>query len=399
MILECRELFPVLVCLKVKTNIKHGGVMKKFLIPVAVSILVLANFSMARTKLVALPERADTVIRLDNPFYTLVEEERVLALQKGTNQVDFSWTGVSIDPDSIRIKIISHPDEVKLISVSYPPGENACIWQIYSPSPYEEKIRISYLLKNIDRLITYKAIANKDETKINLQSFLILRNFSGEDFQLAKILLDYGETYEKSVSHEETRQMLLVTKSSVPIEKKFTFDARKLPWDPEKVMGNVGIPVTYEIKNDKNSGLGEFVLWDGKARIFQDDGKRTTIFLGEDNVSFTPVGEKCSLYVGDSRDIVVTQRKIKEAKINVRKNDSNAVILYDTDEIIKVDIENFKDMPATLTLIQEIPGEWDMEETNHSYEKEDANTLKFNIQLAPKAKQTVTFHYHRRNVR
>ncbi|HOK80855.1 MAG TPA: hypothetical protein PK354_08390, partial [bacterium] len=124
--------------------------MKKFLILVAVAVLMLTNLSIARTKLVALPERAETVIRLDNPLYTLVEEERVLALQKGTNQVDFSWTGVSIDPDSIRIKILSHPDEVNLISVSYPPGENACIWQMYSPSPYEEKIRISYLLKNID---------------------------------------------------------------------------------------------------------------------------------------------------------------------------------------------------------------------------------------------------------
>jgi len=373
---------------------------KKILIFTAIAgIFLSASISIARTKLVALPERADVVIRLDNPNYTLVEEERILTLQKGTNQVDFSWTGVSIDPDSIRVKIISHPEEVKVISVSYPPEENSLVWQIYSPQPYEEKIRISYLLKNIDRLITYKAIANKDETNVNLQSFLILRNFSGEDFSMAKILLDYGETFEKSVSHEETKQMLLFTKQNIQIEKKLTFDARKLPWDPEKVTGNVGIPVTYEIKNEKKSGLGDFALWGGKARVFQDDGKGSTIFLGEDNASFTPPGEKCSLYIGDSRDIVVTQRKIKEIKINIRKNADNQIILYDTDEIIKAEIENFKDAPVMLTLIQNIPGEWDMEETSHQYEKEDANTLKFNVNLKPKAKETVTFHYHRRNVR
>jgi len=381
-------------------RLNKGGIVKKILIFTAIAgIFLSASISIARTKLVALPERADVVIRLDNPNYTLVEEERILTLQKGTNQVDFSWTGVSIDPDSIRVKIISHPEEVKVISVSYPPEENSLVWQIYSPQPYEEKIRISYLLKNIDRLITYKAIANKDETNVILQSFLILRNFSGEDFSMAKILLDYGETFEKSVSHEETKQMLLFTKQNIQIEKKLTFDARKLPWDPEKVTGNVGIPVTYEIKNEKKSGLGDFALWGGKARVFQDDGKGSTIFLGEDNASFTPPGEKCSLYIGDSRDIVVTQRKIKEIKINIRKNADNQIILYDTDEIIKAEIENFKDAPVMLTLIQNIPGEWDMEETSHQYEKEDANTLKFNVNLKPKAKETVTFHYHRRNVR
>jgi len=381
-------------------RLNKGGIVKKILIFTAIAgIFLSASISIARTKLVALPERADVVIRLDNPNYTLVEEERILTLQKGTNQVDFSWTGVSIDPDSIRVKIISHPEEVKVISVSYPPEENSLVWQIYSPQPYEEKIRISYLLKNIDRLITYKAIANKDETNAILQSFLILRNFSGEDFSMAKILLDYGETFEKSVSHEETKQMLLFTKQNIQIEKKLTFDARKLPWDPEKVTGNVGIPVTYEIKNEKKSGLGDFALWGGKARVFQDDGKGSTIFLGEDNASFTPPGEKCSLYIGDSRDIVVTQRKIKEIKINIRKNADNQIILYDTDEIIKAEIENFKDAPVMLTLIQNIPGEWDMEETSHQYEKEDANTLKFNVNLKPKAKETVTFHYHRRNVR
>jgi len=373
--------------------------MKIWLIFAAITIIFLSGDASARTKFVALPEREETVIRLDNPYFTLVEEERVLTLQKGTNQVDFSWTGVSVDPDSIRIKILDHPEEVKLISVSYPPGENALVWQIYSPQAYEEKIRISYLLKNIDRLITYRLVADKDETKVNFQSHLILRNFSGEDFSMAKILLDYGEVFEKSVAHEETKQMLLLSKDNIPIEKKLTFDARILPWDPEKVMGNVGIPVIYEIKNDRKSALGEFGLWYGKARIFQDDGRGSTIFLGEDNAGYTPPGEKFALYVGDSRDIVVTQRKIKDIKINVRRNNGGGIVLYDTDEIIRVEIENFKDSTANLTLIQEIPGEWDMEEASHGYEKEDANILKFNIKLAPKSKETVTFHYHRRNVR
>ncbi len=57
-------------------------------------VLFGAGVIQARIKLVALPERAATVIRLDNPNATLIEEERVLTLQKGLNKVDFSWKGV-----------------------------------------------------------------------------------------------------------------------------------------------------------------------------------------------------------------------------------------------------------------------------------------------------------------
>ena len=96
------------------------------------ALLCVAAGAQARIKLVALPERAATVIRLDNPNATLIEEERVLTLQKGLNKVDFSWKGVQIDADSIRLASLDHPDKVTLLNVSYPPDEAALVWEISS---------------------------------------------------------------------------------------------------------------------------------------------------------------------------------------------------------------------------------------------------------------------------
>ncbi len=368
--------------------------------------LVCVGIAQARIKLVALPERAATVIRLDNPMATLIEEERVLTLQKGLNKVDFSWKGVSIDADSIRLRALDHPDDkVILLSVSYPPNEAALVWDIRSEGDYAETVRISYLLSNIDRLITYKAVADKPETYVDLKSYLVLRNFSGEDFDKASVLLDYGEAFEQGIDHEETKQMLFLKADKVPITKVWTFDAAKLPWDPEKLENkNVGIPVSYRIVNEAKSGLGEFALWGGKARLFQDDGHESTIFLGEDVTGLVPVGEKTELYIGDSRDIVVTQRKMKDNRINLQKNNDERVILYDTDEIITAKIENFKDGPAVLTMIQHIPGQWDMEKCNMKYKRKDASTLEFEIKLPARtedgpAVKELEMHYHRRNVR
>ena len=381
----------------------------------AIMLLLGCSVSQARIKLVALPERAATVIRLDNPQATLIEEERVLTLQKGLNNVDFSWKGVSIDADSIRLQAIDHPKQVTLLSVSYPPNEAALVWDISSDSDYAETVRISYLLSNIDRLITYKAVADKPETFVDLKSYLILRNFSGEDFDKARVLLDYGEAFEQGIDHEETKQMLFLKADKVPITKVWKFDSAEQVWDPEKLENqNVGIPVSYRIVNDAKSGLGKFALWGGKGRLFQDDGHESTIFLGEDLSTLVPVGEKMELYIGDSRDIVVTQRKMTDSQINIRRNNSNTqIVLYDTDEEIVAKIENFKDGPAVLTMIQHIPGQWDMEACTldkkaltlgTDYKKKDASTLEFEITLPARtqtgpAVKELRMHYHRRNIR
>jgi len=378
---------------------------KRLILLATVALLAATPMAQARIKLVALPERAATVIRLDNPNATLIEEERVLTLQQGLNKVDFSWKGVLIDEDSIRLQVIDHPDAVTLLNVSYPPGEAALVWEISSGGDYAETVRISYLLRNIDRLITYKAIADKAETQVGLRSYLVLRNFSGEDFEKARVLLDYGEAFEQGIDHEETKRMLFLKAPNVPIRKVWTFDAARLPWDPEQLENqNVGIPVSYRIVNNDASSLGQFALWGGKARIFQDDGHQSTIFLGEDNAPMVPVGEKVELYIGDSRDIVVTQRKMRDTRINLRKNNSNRVVLYDTDEIITAKIENFKDSPATLTMIQHIEGQWDMESCNLTYTKKNASTLEFEIELPARTDEgpavvELNMHYHRRNVR
>ena len=379
-----------------------------------VMLIAFASVAQARIKLVALPERAATVIRLDNPAATLIEEERVLTLQQGLNKVDFSWKGVNIDSDSIRLQVLDNPGKVKLLNVSYPPNEAALVWEIASENSFAETVRISYLLHNIDRLITYKAIADKEETAVDLTSFLILRNFSGEDFDMARVMLGYGDIFDKGIDHEETKQLLSWKKPKVPVTKVWKFDAAKQPWDPEKLENkNVGIPVSYRIFNNTESGLGESALWPGKARLFQDDGHESTIFLGEDVTGMVPVGEKTELYIGDSRDIVVTQRKMKDERVNVRYNNKQNIVLYDNDERITAKIENFKDKPAVLTMIQHIQGQWKMIECTldkkklklgKDYKKKDAYTLEFEINLDNRTEsgpftRNLVMHYQRLNIR
>src|SRR5437899_4201519 len=151
----------------------------------------------ARVKLVALPERARVVLSLRNPTATLVEEERLITLQKGVNKVDFSWRGVNIDSSSIQARMLSHPGNVTILNTSYPPNENALIWEISSNEAQEERVRISYLLSALTREVTYKAVAEPNETALTLRNYLRLRNESGEDLSTAEIWIGYGSTFTK----------------------------------------------------------------------------------------------------------------------------------------------------------------------------------------------------------
>jgi hypothetical protein len=368
----------------------------------------------ARVKLVALPERARVVVSLSNPGATLVEEERLITLQKGVNKVDFSWRGVNIDPTSIQVRALTHPANVIVLNTSYPPNENALIWEINSPAAQEERVRISYLLSGLNRDVVYRAVAEPDERALTLRNYLRLRNDSGEDLTEAEVSIGYGANFKKTIAHEEVLEMLSERIESVAIRKILTWDAATLPWDPEYEKKTVGIPLSYVITNNSASKLGQHTILPGKVRIFiktkeqpaaegEKAGEGVT-FTGEDWATLTPVDREMKLYIGQSRDVKVTQRKTRDDKTNIRRNNSNAIVLHDTDEVYKIEIENFKKTPVDLVLVEHIPGYWRMVENSHAAQlrRKDAFTLEYHLTLpantAGDKKTTVTFNINRLNV-
>ena len=385
---------------------------RKILLAILASLAVGSIPMYARVKMVALPERARVVVSLNNPDATLVEEERVLTLQKGVNKVDFSWRGVNIDPSSIQVRMLSHPENVLMLNTSYPPNENALIWEISSPAAQEEKVRISYLLSGLNREVTYKAVAEPDEKSLTLRNYLRLRNNSGEDLSNAEIGIGYGTDFKKSIENTEVLEMLSERTESLPIRKVLTWDAAQQPWDPEYEKKTVGIPLSYVIKNDKASKLGSHTMQPGKVRIFmktkeqpEKEGEKPgegVAFTGEDWAQLTPVDREMKLFIGQSRDVKVTQRKTKDDRTNIRRNNANVIVLNDTDEIYKVEIENFKKTPVDFVVVEHIPGYWKMGESSHPFEKKDAFTIEYKLTLPAEStgekKTTVTFNLNRLNV-
>jgi hypothetical protein len=103
--------------------------------------------------------------------------------------------------------------------------------------------------------------------------------------------------------------------------------------------------------------------------------------------------------VGDSRDVVVTQRKTHHERKNIKRNRNKQIILHDKIETMQVTIENFKDKAATINIIEPMSGEWEIIKNSHPYTRKHQQQLEFTINLPAKGKKTLTYRYIVKNVK
>ncbi|HZZ72790.1 MAG TPA: hypothetical protein VFE24_11095 [Pirellulales bacterium] len=311
--------------------------------------------ALARVKLITLPVRERVEIELDNPNATLVEEERMVPLVKGENQVDFSWANTQINPDTIVFRVLAPGEgkklDVKVLSVSYPPNEAALIWSVSSSGSGSARVRISYLLGNLSKSFNYRAVASRDEKTLVLSQYMRLQNFANEEFGSTELWAGFGKSFLKPIGLNETKEMLVKKFEQVPIRKTYTCNPVEFGY-LDQPQNKLRIPMHYVIRNNKDNHLGESPLPYGKVRIFIEGGAKdkdgSTAFLGEDWGHFTPLDDEMKLYLGVAQDIVV--RRTIEKNLAVRQSGN----LFNQEVIVKYEIENFKDQPVMLDVVENL---------------------------------------------
>jgi hypothetical protein len=276
---------------------------------------------------------------------------------RGVNQVDFAWANTQIDPNTIVFRVIPHkaegdepetePLEVKVLSVSYPPNEAALVWQVASSGSGSARVRISYLLGNLTKAFNYRAVASHNEKTLTLRQYMRLQNFANEEYGSTGIWAGFGPRFLKPVGLNETKEMLMEKYQEVPINKTYTCDPTEFDYI-DKPKNKLRVPMHYVLLNNKENNLGKAPLQFGKVRIFQDDGRGSTAFLGEDWGKYTPLDDEMRLYIGTAQDIVVVR--------TIEKNQTHRVAgnLYNFEVIVKYEMENFKDRAVTLDVSESL---------------------------------------------
>ncbi len=322
------------------------------LVALLLLLMQLPATTMARIKLITLPVRERVEIQLDNATATLVEEERIVPLVKGENQVDFSWANTQIDPETIVFRVIAPADaknqlDVRVLSVSYPPNEAALVWSVGSSDSGSARVRISYLLGNLGKSFNYRAVASNDESTLNLSQYMRLQNFANEEFGNTGLYAGFGKEFLKPIGLNETKEMLVGRFPQVPVRKTYTCDPQEFGYI-DQPQNKLRVPMHYVLKNDKADKLGAAPLPYGKVRIFiaGREKEQSTTFLGEDWGKFTPIDDEMKLYLGVAQDIVVKRIIEKNENHRVAGNLSNQEV------VVKFEIENFKEQAVTLDVTE-----------------------------------------------
>ena len=341
----------------------------KSVFPFFAAALLACGVAEARVKLITMPPRERVEIQLENENATLVEEERIVPLiatpaGAGPNQIDFSWANTRIDPDSIVFRVIGPaaeqaPMDVRVLSVSYPPNEDSLVWQVASSQSGSARVRISYILGNLSKSFSYRAVASADEKTIALAQYMRLKNFANEEFlssvepgEGANLWAGLGKEFSRPVGLNETKEMLVSRSEDVPLRKTYTVDAATIGY-LDRPKNKLRVDTRFVIKNDKASKLGAAPLPAGKIRVFiapqnPDDASASAAFLGEDWVKFTPSGDELEINLGVAQDIAVVRTIDKTENHRITGN------LFDRTAIIKYEIENFKDEPVILDIRENI---------------------------------------------
>ena len=205
------------------------------------------------------------------------------------------------------------------------------------------------------------------------------RDFASEGFFEYHLYTLDGRT---TIKNNQTKQLSLLAASEVPTTKELIYYGAQ-----EYYRNSYGVPISnqkiavyLEIKNSKENRLG-LPLPKGKIRVYKADRSGSQQFIGEDWIDHTPGDEKVKIKMGNAFDLV-GERTQKE----FRKLASG---LYEVEW--EISLRNHKDAPQTVTVIEPVPGDWQVLASSHAYEKIEAHTLKYQIPIPKEGATKVAY--------
>jgi hypothetical protein len=190
-----------------------------------------------------------------------------------------------------------------------------------------------------------------------------------------------------TIKQNQTKQISLLDAPDIAITKELRFYGAS-----QYYRGQLGTPISnqkvgvfLEIANTEQHRLG-IPLPKGTVRVYKAAADQSLQFIGEDVIDHTPKDEKVTIKMGEAFDVVGerTQRDWKKVAWN----------LYETEW--DVELRNHKKEDVEVTIVEPVPGDWEVVKSSHPYTKIEAHTLKYLVKVPKDGKVTVTYRVRMR---
>jgi len=171
------------------------AMVNKTIASLCLSLLLMMSAVHARNvDLSTVPDRQAVQLTIYNSEdLTLVRETRLVTFKQGINPLQFSWANTLIDPTSVDLQFPGQADSLEVLDTTFPHDKPQMLyWNVHSDADREAKIQIEYFTSGISWSADYIAIADREEQNLLLESFVRVRNDSGEDYENAQVRLVVG---------------------------------------------------------------------------------------------------------------------------------------------------------------------------------------------------------------
>ncbi|UCG53068.1 MAG: DUF4139 domain-containing protein [Candidatus Latescibacterota bacterium] len=421
----------------------------------------------------------------------LVKDVRGLRLPRGVLDLKFEGVAAKIDPTSVHIRSLTHPDDLAVLEQNFefdlispsklmekylghtielvrmidekevtnqakligieggyvyemdgkiavnPPGrvvlpelpqglisKPTLVWMLENGAP-EHTVEASYLTGGMNWRSNYVMVLSEDDKAIDLSGWVTIDNRSGATYEDASVKLVAGDVHrvpeprkgrrladgvremqvtagapqfeeraffeyhlytlqrKSTIKDNQTKQIGLLDSENVSVEKSYLYQPRRSYWfssmsGPDKTT-KVGVFLTLD--NSEENGMG-MPLPKGVVRVYKKDEDEALQFIGEDSIDHTPKDEKIRVKLGDAFDIV-------GERVQTRYRVLATGHLYESS--YKVTLRNHKDEAVVVSVIEMIPGDWEIIEKSHEYEKESSNRVRFDVPIEENGSAELTY--------
>ena len=277
------------------------------------------------------------------------------------------------------------------------------VWLLKSPKSGKQDVEVSYQTSGMNWHAEYVAVLNKNDTALDLNSWVSIDNRSGATFKNAKLKLIAGDVnlvkpqnngrrykgdivmmeamqpqFEEkeffeyhiynlqrptTLSNNETKQVSLFEANNVKANKKYYYKGGNYYNNNP----NQKVAVIIEFENSKSNNLS-IPMPKGKVRVYKSDGDALE-FIGEDLIDHTPKNEKLKLKIGEAFDIVVNDVQTNNIKIAERVSEQE----------YEITIKNKKNENIVVDVERNLGANWTILNSSLDFEKINSQNILFKV--------------------
>jgi hypothetical protein len=287
------------------------------------------------------------------------------------------------------------------------------IWTTQNDGEAKHRVEASYLARSLAWNADYVLTVSRDDKAADLNGWVTMTNNSGTAFKNARVQFVAGDlnrvrqqlgkladmaapaaarAEEKmaqesfsdyhlytlgrktSINNAQTKQLSMFSGTDVPVTKRYVVEGQNYYYHNQQHPGSPikdSVQVYYQFKNDDKSGLG-LPMPAGTLRVYQQDSKGGTQFVGEDRIMHTPKDETLNVKIGNAFDVICERNQIGFEKI--------ATNVYELE--YEITLRNHKATAVNVEVNEPIGGTWRMLTSSHQWTKTSAWAAQFKVPVA-----------------